>query len=1376
MAVDNYSIEQFSPGTLIETEVKRKIEPGVLELDVSKNFTSTISILDLDWNLTRAEIQFKSIKEGDRIKAAVYEITPNDNHIRFSVRHLLDKPIETDYWKNLKLGDIISGKSVDVLSTGQVVELQNDLTGIIFDHSYQGDDFQLVTKDRETNLLILSKPVQTSQENDLEGSNLPQSSIVIKDEDFRSFESFTKSIYNDFAGPDELEFLESAFEAEPQLFSKELVTNSRLYLSFGLNHSAWDNFQAQVIPSILNKANDEEKIIKEAFEHIEKQSFWINLSKRNDKEFFTIYNDQLNFHGVINEFDEESCQFFIFNASFGRKDTNASRGKQISSKIGSYVLVDGISLLSPTDNVPIGESKKQVSILRRLQLKSQASIIFTELKMKTGEIIRSEGKSLQIFDKFLEYQIDHAKKNLPPPFPLSDIQRTQGGEKISWILPPEVDDYFGKDEEGEIYLDLRERIKSNKKDRTYEYKKFGSAKARQFGEVWLLEIEDSLPLKEVKELYIQKKASLRQYQVQREIIRDFFDKKLKLDHVENLLVNPKRIKTPFESQAELFNENLRKTEDQKTDNRQVKAVRKAIGNKDIFLIQGPPGTGKTTVITEVVRQLVSQGEKVLVTSQTHIAVDNVLEKLTEEKSLSLLRLGVKNKIRESLQQHHPNEQIKAYTKDFLRFIDTQIAIIELWELKKSDEEIRGTVKVLREEYSPVVRDKLAGFNFDLVDLLKSNSLIKTKSIFDTLNKWKTSVESGLEIIIAPILYSSVDVVFATCIGIKLDQVFNEIQFQFDTVIIDEAGKANLAESLVAISMAKKIILVGDQKQLPPYIESDLLDPKEENSFPKSKYGFRYGKEEIEYALKTSFFEFLTKRIDAGQFPLTNKEMLNYQHRMHPNIGRFVSESFYDGDVKMGSSTHLNELALPAPFNKEIIFFSTGAFENPYERQKGFSIINQTEAQILVQDILPKLLEFGVKDREVAVIAPYKSQVALIKTELEASAKHSLSNIEVATLDSFQGMEFDIIVFSFTRSASPDQEKKKVGFLDDARRLNVAFSRAKKKLILIGNSRTLTQQSSHYDGLFPFTKLFQKLVELSNDENIGAFYETNDDDYDFKSPHERFQEKYPVGSNVKGVVKAIVPYGAFVTIDGLDGLVHKTDISQHFVADVNDHLEVDQEVDVKVLKINIENKQISLGIKQTKENVKARTSESRAAGDYLLYEEFKKKFPVGSKVRGKIKIIKDYGMFITSHGLDGLLHISNIGDDKNLDLSQDFKVKDEIQVVLLDYNDELKKFQLGLKQIKEIEKWEVFKEANPAQTIIKTTIKDVAPFGIFVTFDSGFSGLVHISQLNPKKRNEIKKHYSKGDPLDVMILSYKDQKRQIELSETMALLKNKGRHV
>ena len=155
----------------------------------------------------------------------------------------------------------------------------------------------------------------------------------------------------------------------------------------------------------------------------------------------------------------------------------------------------------------------------------------------------------------------------------------------------------------------------------------------------------------------------------------------------------------------------------------------------------------------------------------------------------------------------------------------------------------------------VFRDTLASLNGNEIE-----------QAITVLERWIDSIQGEYETLLKPLIYGNVDVVFATCIGIKTDQVFKYSSIKFDTVIIDEAGKANIAESLVAMELGEKVILVGDQMQLPPYIDSTLIDEKDADSFPRSKFGSNFPVDDIKEALKTSFFEFMINRIDKGEFP------------------------------------------------------------------------------------------------------------------------------------------------------------------------------------------------------------------------------------------------------------------------------------------------------------------------------------------------------------------------------------------------------------------------------------------------------------------------------------------------------------------------------
>lgn len=825
-------------------------------------------------------------------------------------------------------------------------------------------------------------------------------------------------------------------------------------------------------------------------------------------------------------------------------------------------------------------------------------------------------------------------------------------------IPKNVGDCLETDEETVINIRLKEDDKLIKlSDGLLSY--YNDEYTITFNKSINLELLD-------KGFYIDKRISKKQFQIQREIIQDFLEKKIKIDHIEALLVKPEKVKTPILKPIEFKNVDLARTEKEDSTNNQVKAVKKAVGNQNIFLIQGPPGTGKTTVIAEIIQQLVEKGEKVLVSGQNHVAVDNVLEKLSQFPNLNLLRVGNPDRIDKQLLKYCIDNLVEDYKVDFKVFISNQLLIIEEYlrgkGIGQENQELKRTlnkfVNSLVVNYG-VLKEVYKQRHFILLDSITELTAKELKETNELLRKWIEDSNNEYEILLKPLIYNSIDVVFATCIGIKSDEVFKEKNFKFDTVIIDEAGKANIAESLVAIELGQKVILVGDQKQLPPYIDSSLIDNANDLSFPKSNYGLEFLEEEILHALKSSFFEFIVNRINAEQFPKDNMEMLNYQHRMHPNIGEFVSSSFYDGKVKMGNRTNLNRIEMPSPFNKEVVFFDTSNSKNPFEQNDGFSAKNNTEAETISEIILPKLFENEVSPSNIAIIAPYKSQVANIKNYINRSESCKFKNIDVSTLDSFQGKEYDIIVFSFTRS--PDHNKApiekgkrkyaKVGFLDDARRLNVAFSRAKKKLILIGNSKTLTDYRSHFDKVFNYTELFRTLVKLSNKEEIGNFINVADL-YDFKSPFELFCEKYKEGDSTVGKFKSVGKsqkgiFGLFITIDGMDCLLPYSMMPKH-LKENPDSLIASAEIDVLIFSIDIDNMRVTLKINEKKPIVVNKNER---------WETTIKKYKKGDLLTGTIEKEVNFGYFIKiDTGLEGLLHKNNILKGKLPQVNETIQVK------------------------------------------------------------------------------------------------------------------------
>jgi superfamily I DNA and/or RNA helicase len=868
---------------------------------------------------------------------------------------------------------------------------------------------------------------------------------------------------------------------------------------------------------------------------------------------------------------------------------------------------------------------------------------------------------LGIIDRFLEYQmkkLDKQKGNNVFIEKFERIPSSSGGVAIK--LPPTVADNLEIEETTEVNI----RVK-------------GDGKPEQFTGV-LSPYPDGgkLTIERINldllngGFTLEKKLSKYHFQIQREIIHDFLDKKIKIDHIESLLVNPETVKTPVLANVRFFNSDLEEAPTKQPDNNQVIAVKKAVGNHNIFLIQGPPGTGKTTVIAEVIEQLVKKGEKVLLAGQNHVAVDNVLEKVATIHHLNLLRVGKQERINKELVQFNIENLVEAYKVDYISFIRNQLRLSKMYlDLKKANVDRKTLLRIYNEEVNNLSAqyEKLNEIykqrHFILRDGLNELQPGEIIDAIASLESWLASNQYNYEIILKPLIYNSLDVVFATCIGIKTDPVFGDIDYKFDTVIIDEAGKANIAETLVAIELGKKVILVGDQMQLPPYIDSSDIDEKEPESFPRSPYGSDYPQDDIISALQASFFEFIINRINANKFPGENIEMLNYQHRMHPNIGEFISASFYDGRVKMGHRTHLNKLELPAPLNKEVIFFDTSNLPDRYELTDGFSAKNNAEAATISEIILPKLFEHNVSPDSMAIIAPYKSQVANIQEHIQKSASCNFKNLDISTLDSFQGKEYDIIIFSFTRSSNHwdapevDGRKKftKVGFLDDARRLNVALSRAKKKLILVGNAITLTDSRSHYDRIFNYTQLFKKLVQLSKIETIGNFVNIADI-HDFKSPFKAFTEKNKVGQIVTAQVNKIgykqnEAFGLFVRIDGFSCLLPSFLMTKEFKSKL-DSLTTGTEIELMVHRIDMANEQVTVKEAISQEELKA----NKKIEKLVSWNANISKIKTRGQYKGIVKNKKEYGYFILLDcGLQGLLHNSKIRGNRDLNINEEIIV-------------------------------------------------------------------------------------------------------------------------
>ena len=269
-----------------------------------------------------------------------------------------------------------------------------------------------------------------------------------------------------------------------------------------------------------------------------------------------------------------------------------------------------------------------------------------------------------------------------------------------------------------------------------------------------------------------------------------------------------------------------------------------------------------------------------------------------------------------------------------------------------------------------------------------------------------------------------DVILSTNSSAALDSISDT---KFDVVIVDEASQATIPSVLIPIAKARRFILAGDHKQLPPTIISNRA-----------------------HDLEDTLFESLIEKYPH------KSQLLNVQYRMNKMLMEFPNSEFYNNNLKSDSS--VNNITLKDISNVEddnaILFIDTCDLEKNHEKhlKDSKSIVNHIEARIALKAANDHI-KAGVDEKDIGIISPYADQVKLISER---------TDIEVKTVDGFQGREKEIIIISTVRS----NEYGQIGFLKDLRRLNVAITRAKRKLIIIGNSSTLKSNET-YERLIDF---------------------------------------------------------------------------------------------------------------------------------------------------------------------------------------------------------------------------------------------------------------------------------------------------------------------
>ena len=583
-----------------------------------------------------------------------------------------------------------------------------------------------------------------------------------------------------------------------------------------------------------------------------------------------------------------------------------------------------------------------------------------------------------------------------------------------------------------------------------------------------------------------------------------FDRGVRSD-IRQLLVNPQEVRIPDLEVDVQFIQSLNESQEQ--------VVKAAISTEDFLIVQGPPGTGKTTFITEVVLQIINQkpDTRILLSSQTHVAIDNALERIkAKDPNLKLLRIGNHERVSENVHSLLLEEQMEQWRESAIakgqEFIDN-------WSAQRGISEHNSEIATLFQEMRNLgikietFREELNVWKNNLGELLGINydtdnpdSLLETNIPKDKLEECQ-SIEVEISILrqhlkearqqqkekakrlkeltgnsINKLLRLSVDeieeqinqlidtnnsdskmlqnllkiqtewveqfgrndkfniplikrsqVIAGTCIGIP-----REIQdIEFDLCIVDEASKATATEVLVPMARSHRWILVGDPKQLPPF-----KDEVSRNSDFLEEY------ELTQDDIRETLFDRLLRTLPDGCH-----KMLTIQHRMVAPIGNLVSECFYEGQLKSARTDIDKDLVkiLPQP----VTWLTTTKLKNSREQSVNSSFNNTCEVKVIV-DFLKQLNQTAVKAEKkysVAVLTGYAAQLKLLNRSLNSEGNNwQALTVECNTVDAFQGREADIAVYSVTRS----NKEGKVGFLRDAERLNVALSRGKVGLVIVGD--------------------------------------------------------------------------------------------------------------------------------------------------------------------------------------------------------------------------------------------------------------------------------------------------------------------------------------
>lgn len=569
-----------------------------------------------------------------------------------------------------------------------------------------------------------------------------------------------------------------------------------------------------------------------------------------------------------------------------------------------------------------------------------------------------------------------------------------------------------------------------------------------------------------------------------------------------LLCDPGRARAPDEVDELFFGQSL--------DDAKQRAVAAGLGSGDLLLVQGPPGTGKTTFITELIVQELDRDPacRILLASQSHAALDHALAALAESKvAIEAVRLAREDdeRVASSSRPLLLDERVRQWRADAVRSgerwlarwsratginvqdveVATRLQVLAnelrgMADLDNSRQGLEAEVDQLRgargdaaqgSTIAQVLRDRAFELDelrtersmregeareqverlvelgslprraslgrldadqleLDAIDRLPNDerAAAACRALMELLGDWRTRFGIGPAFQAA--VLARAQLVAATCVGLAGQRGAD--QARFDLVIVDEASKATGPELLIPMSRAQRIVLVGDERQLPPYLEQEAVADAQ-----LSERGLTADE------VRTPLFASLARAL-----PEANRVTLTHQHRMHPAIGRLISDCFYDGRLTSEPRPDPTWASIVAP--RPVTWLTTSGLGKRRDRPDAASWRNDAEidAVAVLLNTLNGLAAAGGVRPTVAVLTGYSAQRLHLERRLAGDLARwkALHTVECQTVDAFQGRQADVVIYSLTRS----NPQGKVGFLRERPRMNVALSRAKSLLIIIGD--------------------------------------------------------------------------------------------------------------------------------------------------------------------------------------------------------------------------------------------------------------------------------------------------------------------------------------